>query len=124
MYAKCSRNFVATSSYTWWWSASSSAISSRFKAYIAIHAVPSLWSRHPPTGSAAERSNGPTLSSPRKPPSKRLLPVESLRLTHQVEHPKRGPGVDRWVHVAERPLVGGDLAVGMHVPLAQQQQQL
>ena len=39
----------------------------------------------PATGSAAERSNGPTLSSPRKPPSNTLFPSWSLRLTHQVK---------------------------------------
>ena len=36
----------------------------------------------------------------------------------------RGPGVDRRVDVAERPLVGGELAVWMHVPLAGHQFQL
>ena len=39
----------------------------------------------PPTGSGAERSNGPMLSRPRKPPSKTLLPSASLRFTHQVK---------------------------------------
>ena len=40
------------------------------------------------------------------------------------EHPQGGPGVDGRVHVAEGPLVGGQLAVGVHVPLAAQQQEL
>ena len=92
----------------------------------------------------------PMLSRPRKPPSNRLLPSASLRFTHQVKlssslwktrsrksrspSPRaaslepvgedRGPGVDRRVHVAEVPLVGGQLAVGVQVPLAQHQLQL
>ena len=36
-------------------------------------------------GSGAERSKMPMLSSPRKPPWKRLRPSGSLRLTHQVK---------------------------------------
>ena len=52
---------------------------------MAIHEVPSDCSRRPPPGSGAERSNTPMLSSPRKPPSKTLLPWKSLRLTHQVK---------------------------------------
>ena len=90
------------------------------------------------------------LSRPRKPPSKTFRPVRSLRLTHQVKfsssfwkqllsHSRSpsprsrlfqpvgedgGPGVDRRVDVAEVPLVGRDLAVGVHVPLAQHQLQL
>src|SRR5579859_8203568 len=39
----------------------------------------------PAVGSAALRSKTPMLSSPRKPPSKTLLPSASLRLTHQVK---------------------------------------
>ena len=99
----------------------------------------------PLTGSA-ERSKGPMLSSPRNPPSKTLLPSASLRLTHQVkfssslwktrsrksrvliavdlEDAQRRPRVHRRVDVAERPLVGGQLAVRVHVPLAAQQDQL
>src|SRR5262252_5518605 len=38
----------------------------------------------PPTG-RCERSIGPMLSRPRKPPSNRLLPSSSSRLTHQVK---------------------------------------
>jgi hypothetical protein len=30
-----------------------------------------------------------------------------------------GPGMHRRIHVAERPLIGRDLPVGMHIPLAQ-----
>ncbi len=40
-----------------------------------------------------------------------------------VNAPRR-PGVDRRVDVAERPLIGWDLAVRVHVPLAQKQGQL
>ena len=102
------------------------------------------------SGSGALRSKTPMLSRPRKPPWKMLLPSASLRLTHQVKlssslwktrsrkarspAPRAlpvdlvdapgGPGVHRRVHVAEVPLVGRELAVRVHVPLAQQQQQL
>ena len=51
----------------------------------AIQAVPSACSRYPPVGSGALRSKTPMLSSPRKPPSKTLLPERSLRFTHQVK---------------------------------------
>jgi hypothetical protein len=34
-------------------------------------------------------------------------------------NPPRRPGVHRRVHVAKGPLVGGNLAIGMHVPLTQ-----
>ncbi len=34
------------------------------------------------------------------------------------------PGMHRWVDIAERPLVGGQLAIGVHVPLAHQQGEL
>ena len=56
-----------------------------FRLYIAIHDVPSDWSRKPPVGSGALRSNTPMLSSPRNPPWKMLLPRWSLRFTHQVK---------------------------------------
>ena len=39
-------------------------------------------------------------------------------------HAQRGPGVHRRVDVAERPLVRGQLAVRVHVPLAAEQDQL
>src|SRR5262245_53965071 len=40
-----------------------------------------------------------------------------------VDSPHR-PGMNRWVDVAKCPLVGRDLAVRVHVPLAQEQSQL
>ena len=40
------------------------------------------------------------------------------------EHRERRPRLDRRVHVAEVPLVGGQLAVRVHVPLAAHEQQL
>ena len=99
----------------------------------------------PPTG-RCERSIGPMLSSPMKPPSNRLLPPASSRLTHQVkltsslsktsaqevevaaavdgEHLERGPRLHRRVHVAEVPLVGGQRPVRVLEPLPAQQDQL
>ncbi len=90
------------------------------------------------------------LSSPRKPPSKTLRPERSLRLTHQVKFKQQlletalepllvslallrlfqavgedgGPGMHRRIDVAEVPLVGRNLAVGVHVALAQHQLEL
>ena len=113
----------------------------------AIHAVPSACSRWPPVGSGALRSKTPMLSRPRKPPSNTFLPKRSLRLTHQVKFStsllkidfrksrsasprracsvrwrnRRRKGVDRRVHVAEVPLVGGHLAVGVQVGPAKHQ---
>ena len=73
------------SSNVWSCSASTIAIASMFRQYIAIQAVPSDCSRCPATGSAEERSIGPMLSMPRKPPSNTLLPSLSLRFTHHVK---------------------------------------
>src|SRR5206468_2478784 len=36
-------------------------------------------------------------------------------------HAKRSPCMDRWIDVAEIPLVGGNLAVRVHVPFAGEQ---
>ena len=117
---------------------------------MATHAVPSDCSMVPPVGSGALRSNTPMLSRPRKPPWKTFLPSGSLRLTHHVKFSSSlwnvrsrnsrsalprdalvdlvdapgGPGVHGRVHVAERPLVGGDLPVRVHVPLAQEEREL
>ena len=44
--------------------------------------------------------------------------------TRLLVHAPAGPGVHRRVHVAQRPLVGGHLPVGVHVPLAQHQLEL
>ena len=126
-------------------SVSTSAISSRSWQYIAIHAVPSDCSSTPSTGSR-ERSKGPMLSRPRKPPSNRLSPTSVLAVDPPVEveqqlvqdplqevevrvagdlvHAHRRPGVDGRVDVAEVPLVCRQLAVGVRVPLAAEQDQL
>jgi hypothetical protein len=79
-----------------------------------------------------------------------FMPSASLRLTHQVKFKQqfvedaleelavaaavalfvdlvdapRRPGVDRGIHVSESPFVGRELAVGMHVPLAQHEHEL
>src|SRR5204862_682105 len=47
--------------------------------------VPSACCRNPPVGSGFDRSKTPILSSPRKPPEKRLFPSASLRFTHQLK---------------------------------------
>ncbi len=126
------------------------AIASMFSEYMPIQLVPSDCSSRPPFGSGALRSKTPMLSRPRKPPSNTLLPSASFRLTHQVklrssfwntrsrnsrspvrrpllvdlvDAPRR-PRVHRRVGVPERPLVGGKLTVGVHVPFAQQQHEL
>ena len=120
----------------------------------AIQAVPSACSRRPPVGRGELRSKMPTLSRPRKPPSKRLRPAGSLRLTHQVKFSSsllnederksrstpsgspsarptssewmsmRGEGVDGRVHVAEVPLVGRDLARRVQVGLGEHEVEL
>ena len=124
---------------------------SRFRQYIAIQLVPSACSRWPPVGSGALRSKTPMLSSPRKPPWKTLLPSASLRLTHQVKlssslwktrsRNARSPlpralaarscrrasaaqACTGGLTSPKRPLVGGELPVRVHVPLAQQQHEL
>ncbi len=48
----------------------------------------------------------------------------SLALLVDLVNAPRGPGMHRRIHVAERPLIGGNLSVGMHVPLAQHQREL
>mmetsp|Transcript_3327 Transcript_3327/g.11687 ORF Transcript_3327/g.11687 Transcript_3327/m.11687 type:complete len:211 (+) Transcript_3327:1580-2212(+) len=65
--------------------ASSMAIFSMMRAYMAIQAVPSACSRNPPVGRGSLRSKRPMLSRPRKPPPKRCLPVLSVLFTHQVK---------------------------------------
>ena len=90
------------------------------------------------------------LSRPRKPPWKTLLPVGVLAIdppgkvqqqllkdafeervvaaavASSARSGTRGrrPRLDRRVDVAERPFVGGNLAVGVHVPFARQQHEL
>src|SRR5215472_6583620 len=55
------------------------------EAVKAIHAVPSAWSRCPPVGNGALRSNTPMLSRPRNPPAKTFRPSGSLLFTHQMK---------------------------------------
>ena len=124
----------------------------RFRLYIAIQPCrrPGRCARR--SGSGALRSKTPMLSRPRKPPWNTLRPCGVLAvdppgevehaacgtpargtrgrpgrrrlLAVDLEHPPRGPGVDRRVDVAEGPLVGRELPVGVHVPLARQQHEL
>src|SRR4029077_17253668 len=44
--------------------------------------------------------------------------------TVDFENPQRSPRMYRWVHVVERPFVRGELTVGVHVPLAAEQDEL
>src|SRR6516162_1917689 len=52
------------------------------------------------------------------------IAIITALLAVDLEHPPRSPRVYRWIDIAEGPLVSGDLAVGMHVPLARQQHEL
>ena len=47
----------------------------------------------------------------------------TARARHLV-HAPRGPGVHGWIHIVERPLVRGKLAVRVHVPLTEHQREL
>ena len=40
------------------------------------------------------------------------------------KHAQSGPRMNGRIHIAERPLIRGQLPVGVHVPLAAQQNQL
>ncbi len=118
---------------------------------MPIQLVASACSSVPPPGSGRLRSKRPMLSRPRKPPSKTLRPrCPCGRFTHPVKfsinlmkidsrklrsarpvvrrsdlvHAVGGPGMHGRIHVAQLPLVGGNLAVRVHVPLAQQQDEL
>ena len=52
------------------------------------------------------------------------IALPAMLLAVYLKHAPGRPGVHRRVHIAERPLVGGNLAVGVHVPFARQQHQL
>ena len=150
IHRKCSQNFSGHVGVVGIVIASSMAISSMFWQKRAIQAVPSACSRYPPVGSGALRSKTPMLSNPRKPPSKTFRPravlavdppgevqqqllkttLEPVRVAFarfslvQAVGEDGGPGMNRRVDVAEIPLVGRNLAVGVHVALAQHQLQL
>src|SRR6185312_17262092 len=51
-------------------------------------------------------------------------PIAPATRAGHLVHPPAGPGVHRRVHVPERELVRRQLAVGMHVPLAEQENEL
>src|SRR4029079_13634279 len=57
-------------------------------------------------------------------------PLEKTAIAHTapffldlVDSPCR-PGVHRWIHVPQRPLIGRQLTVGMHIPFAYKQDEL
>src|SRR5579885_1806968 len=126
------------SSYDGSCSVSTRAISSRLRQYMAIHDVPSDCSRRPSIGRAAA-VDGPDVVEAEEAALEhvvagRVLAVHPPREVQEelvedaleevevggaadLEDPQGGPGVDRRVDVAEVPLVGGELAVGVHVPL-------
>ncbi len=117
---------------------------------MPIQLVASDCSMWPPVGKGALRSKTPMLSRPRNPPWKMFLPFGILpihppgeiqeqfvkhalqedAITHTlpllldlVDAPG-GPRMHGRIHIAERPFVGRNLAVRMHVPLAEHQDQL
>ena len=113
---------------------------------FAIHAVPSDCSSTSPRGQHRRAVERPDVVEPEEAAledvvAERVLAVhppgevdqqlvEGARQEVEVgpavdpEHRKRRPRLDRRVHVAEVPLVGGQLAVRVHVPLAAHQEQL
>ena len=50
--------------------------------------------------------------------------VALARFAGNLIDPPRGPGVHRRAHIVERKFIRGDLAVGMHVPFAQKEEDL
>ena len=46
------------------------------------------------------------------------------RFAIDLKHAPGGPSVNRWVDVAEGPLVGGKLPVRLHIPLTGEEDQL
>ena len=113
----------------------------------AIHAVPSACSRWPPVGSGRAAVEDADVVEAEEAPLEHVL-AESVLAIHppgevqqelvegrleEVEvglaaqgllgamQEQGGPGVDRRVHVAEVPLVGGDLSAGVQVEPAENQ---
>ena len=123
---------------------------SRLRQYIAIQLVPSACSRRRPTGRPVRAVEHADVVEPEEAALEDVVAfgvlavhppreVDQQLLEHALEElavaaavdllldlvdADRRPRVHRRVDVAERPLVGRDLAVGMHVPLAREQEEL
>ena len=54
----------------------------------------------------------------------KLAITGTLPLLLDLVYPPRGPRVNGRIHITKCPLIGGNLAVRMHVPLAQQEDEL
>ena len=120
---------------------------SKLSAYIAIQAVPSDWLMKPPVGSGFDAVEHADVVQSEKaaledvaaagvlavhPPGeiqhqlvenaleKGRSPCPFSAAVDLVDAPG-GPGMHRRIDVAERPFIGGQLAVRMHVPFARQQ---
>ena len=126
--------------------ASRSAMSSRSSAYIAIQAVESACSRYPSDGGSVGPVERGDVVQAHEAALEQVVPAVVLVVDPpgevdqqlvedpgqegevgaavDLEHPQRRPGVHRRVDVGEVPLVGRDLPVRVHVPLAQQQHEL
>ena len=112
---------------------------------MAIHAVPSDCSSTPSTGQLGA-VEGADVVQAQEAALEQVVALDVLAVDPPVEveqqlvqhprqevevvvagdlvHPQRRPRLDRRVDVGEVPLVGGQLAVGVHVPLAAEQDEL
>src|SRR6516225_7154408 len=52
------------------------------------------------------------------------VPISAILLFVDFVYSERRPGMHRWVDISEGPFIGGELTVGMHIPLAQHEQEL
>jgi hypothetical protein len=119
------------------------------RQYMPIQAVPSDCSRCPPVGSGAAIKHVDIVEA-QEPALEDVVPisvfaihppgeVEQELVKHALQegavglagdtlldlvHPPGCPGMHRRVDIAEAPFIGGQLPVGMHVPLAQEQDEL